>query len=208
MKKIICILDYGCGNTRSIQSSINFLGYKGLISNDNKIIKKSSHIILPGVGSYSNAIDKIKSNLDLNFLKEEILKKKKKPILGICVGMQALSSYGYEFKKTSGLNWISGNVIKMKNKPNIIPQVGWNNLKICSKGSKLLNKIDKQDYFYFLHSFKFNVKNKKSIIATTGYNEMFPSIISKENIIGVQFHPEKSQTSGLKLLKNFIENYK
>ena len=76
MKKIICILDYGCGNTRSIQSSINFLGYKGLISNDNKIIKKSSHIILPGVGSYSNAIDKIKSNLDLNFLKEEILKKK------------------------------------------------------------------------------------------------------------------------------------
>ena len=76
MKKIICIVDYGCGNTRSIQSSINFLGYKGIISSDNKVIKKSSHIILPGVGSYFNAIDKIKSNLDLNFLKKEIFKKK------------------------------------------------------------------------------------------------------------------------------------
>ena len=102
MKNTICILDYGCGNTRSIQSSINFLGYKGVISNDNKIIKKSSHIILPGVGSYFNALDKIILNLDLNFLKEEIFKKKK-PILGICVGMQVLSTYGYEFKKTSGL---------------------------------------------------------------------------------------------------------
>ena len=207
MKNIICIIDYGCGNTRSIQSSINFLGYKALISNDNKIIKKSSHIILPGVGSYFNALKKVKLNLDLNFLKEEILKKKK-PILGICVGMQILSTYGYEFKKTSGLNWIKGNVVKMKNKPNIIPQVGWNNLKIFSKNNKLLEKIDYQDYFYFLHSFKFNVKNKKNVIAYTEYNEKFCSIINKENIIGVQFHPEKSQTSGLKLLKNFIENFK
>tara|TARA_B100000579_G_scaffold415106_1_gene409397 strand:- start:1785 stop:2408 length:624 start_codon:yes stop_codon:yes gene_type:complete len=207
MKNIICIIDYGCGNTRSIQSSINFLGYKALISNDNKIIKKSSHIILPGVGSYFNALEKVKLNLDLNFLKEEILKKKK-PILGICVGMQILSTYGYEFKKTIGLNWISGNVVKMKNKPNIIPQVGWNNLKIFSKNNKLLEKINYQDYFYFLHSFKFNVKNKKNVIAYTEYNEKFSSIINKENIIGVQFHPEKSQTSGLKLLKNFIENFK
>ena len=122
--------------------------------------------------------------------------------------MQVLSTYGYEFKKTRGLNWINGNVLKMKNKPNIIPQVGWNNLKIHLKNSKLLHKIDQQDYFYFLHSFKFNIKNKKDIVASTEYNEKFPSIINKENIIGVQFHPEKSQTSGLKLLKNFIENYK
>ena len=207
MKNIICILDYGCGNTQSIQSSINFLGYKSVISNDNKIIKKCSHVILPGVGSYFNALDKIGLNLDLNFLKKEILKKKK-PILGICVGMQVLSTYGYEFKKTSGLNWIDGNVVKMKNKPNIIPQVGWNNLKIHSKNNKLLENIDSNDYFYFLHSFKFNVKNKKNIIASTDYNEKFSSIINKENVIGVQFHPEKSQTSGLKILKNFIENFK
>lgn len=206
MKNIICIIDYGCGNTRSIQSSINFLGYKSIISNDNKVIKKSSHIILPGVGSYFNALSKIRLNLDLNFLKEEVFKKKK-PILGICVGMQILSTYGYEFKKTKGLNWIDGKVVKMKNKPNIIPQVGWNNLKIQLKNNKLVFNIDHRDYFYFLHSFKFNVKNKKNITAYTEYNEKFSSVVSKDNIVGVQFHPEKSQNSGLKLLKNFIENY-
>ncbi len=206
MKNIICIIDYGCGNTRSIQSSINFLGYKSIISNDNKVIKKSSHIILPGVGSYFNALSKIRLNLDLNFLKEEVFKKKK-PILGICVGMQILSTYGYEFKKTNGLNWIDGKVVKMKNKPNIIPQVGWNNLKIQLKNNKLVFNIDHRDYFYFLHSFKFNVKNKKNITAYTEYNEKFSSVVSKDNIVGVQFHPEKSQNSGLKLLKNFIENY-
>ena len=206
MKNIICIIDYGCGNTRSIQSSINFLGYKSIISNDNKVIKKSSHIILPGVGSYFNALSKIRLNLDLNFLKEEVFKKKK-PILGICVGMQILSTYGYEFKKTNGLNWIDGKVVKMKNKPNIIPQVGWNNLKIQLKNNKLVFNIDHRDYFYFLHSFKFKVKNKKNITAYTEYNEKFSSVVSKENSVGVQFHPEKSQNSGLKLLKNFIENY-
>ncbi len=206
MKNIICIIDYGCGNTRSIQSSINFLGYKSIISNDNKVIKKSSHIILPGVGSYFNALSKIRLNLDLNFLKEEVFKKKK-PILGICVGMQILSTYGYEFKKTKGLNWIDGKVVKMKNKPNIIPQVGWNNLKIQLKNNKLVFNIDHRDYFYFLHSFKFKVKNKKNITAYTEYNEKFSSVVSKDNIVGVQFHPEKSQNSGLKLLKNFIENY-
>ena len=96
----------------------------------------------------------------------------------------------------------------MKNKPNIIPQVCWNNLKSHSKNHKLIENIDTNDYFYFLHSFKFNVKNKKNIIASTDYNEKFSSIINKENVIGVQFHPEKSQTSGLKILKNFIENFK
>jgi glutamine amidotransferase len=121
--------------------------------------------------------------------------------------MQVLSTYGYEFKKTTGLNWIDGNVVKMKDKPYIVPEIGWNNLIIHSKKNKLFEKIDKKDYFYFVHSFNFKVSNKKEILASTVYNEKFTSIISKKNIVGVQFHPEKSQSSGLRLLKNFVDNF-
>ena len=207
MKKIICITDYGCGNTKSIQNALKFLGYKAIISNKAKDIKKSSHLILPGVGSYSNAISKVKLNLNLEIINQEILENKK-PILGICVGMQIMSNFGFEFKKSRGLNWIDGNVLEMKDKPNIIPQIGWNNLMIHSKYNKLFEKIDKNDFFYFVHSFVFKVSNKKEILASTNYNGKFTSVINKNNIIGVQFHPEKSQSSGLKLLKNFVENFK
>ena len=95
----------------------------------------------------------------------------------------------------------------MKDKPNIVPEIGWNNLIIHSKKNKLFEKIDKKDYFYFFHSFNFKVSNKKEILASTVYNEKFTSIISKKNIVGVQFHPEKSQSSGLRLLKNFVDNF-
>ena len=132
MKKIVCITDYGCGNTKSIQNAFKYLGYKAIISNKVKDIKKSSHLILPGVGSYSNAISKVNLNLNLKIINQEVIENNK-PILGICVGMQIMSNFGFEFKKSKGLNWIDGNVLKMKNKPNIIPQIGWNNLIIHSK---------------------------------------------------------------------------
>ncbi len=207
MKKLICITDYGCGNTTSIRNSIKFLGYKVLVSNKISDIRRSTHLILPGVGSYSNAIDKVKKNLNLKTINNEIYSKKK-PILGICVGMQIMSDYGLEFKKSNGLKWINGKVIKMSNKPNIIPQIGWNNLKIIEKRNKLFEDINEKDFFYFVHSYKFCLNNKKELIASTDYNETFSSVINKANIVGVQFHPEKSQSSGLKLLRNFIENFK
>ena len=118
MKKKICIVNYGCGNTKSIENALKFLGYNAFISNQTKDIKKSTHLILPGVGSFSNAMAKIKLNLNLKIIEKEVLEKNK-PILGICVGMQIMSSYGFEFKKTKGLNWIDGSVVKMKN-PGII----------------------------------------------------------------------------------------
>ena len=108
------------------------MNYNAIVSNKSEDIKNSTHLILPGVGSYSNAITKVKTNLNLKVIEQEVLKKNK-PILGICVGMQIMSGYGYEFKKSRGLNWINGDVVKMKNKPNIIPQIGWNNLIIHSK---------------------------------------------------------------------------
>ena len=207
MKKKICIVNYGCGNTKSIENALKFLGYNAFISNQVKDIKKSTHLILPGVGSFSNAMAKIKLNLNLKIIEKEVLEKNK-PILGICVGMQIMSSYGFEFKKTKGLNWIDGSVVKMKNKPNIVPEVGWNNLIIHLKKNKLFERIDERDYFYFVHSFNFKTLKKKEILASTNYNDKFTSIVYKKNIVGVQFHPEKSQSSGLRLLKNFVENFK
>ena len=207
MKNKVCILDYGCGNTLSIYNSIKFLGFKSVVSNSSNEVKKCTHLILPGVGSYANALKKIKQNLNLNLIKYEVFKKKK-PILGICVGMQSFSENGHEFTKTKGLGWIKGDVKKMKTKPYILPQIGWNNLVLGKEENKLFSKISSKDFFYFVHSFKFDVSNKQEILASSIYNERFPSVISKKNIIGVQFHPEKSQSSGLKLLKNFIENFK
>ena len=147
MKKKICIANYGCGNTQSIKNAFKFLNYNAIVSNKSEDIKNSTHLILPGVGSYSNAITKVKTNLNLKVIEQEVLKKNK-PILGICVGMQIMSGYGYEFKKSRGLNWINGDVVKMKNKPNIIPQIGWNNLIIHSKKNKLLESINVNDFLF------------------------------------------------------------
>ena len=205
MKKTICIIDYGCGNTKSILNSLKYINSKAVISNKDDVIKKSSHLILPGVGSYGNAMQKINSKINLKLLNNEVLNVRK-PILGICVGMQIMSNYGFEFKRTKGLSWLDGEVKKMKSKPNIIPQIGWNNLNIKMEKNKIFENITKKDFFYFVHSFQFNLKKKNDLLASTFYNDHFSSVINRKNILGVQFHPEKSQSAGIKFLKNFI-NY-
>ena len=201
--KKICILDYGSGNSMSVYNAIKFLKFPVFLSNKEKDIINSSHLILPGVGSYKTTMEKINKKLSLKLIKNEVFKKKK-PLLGICVGMQVLSDYGYEFEKYPGLGWISGEVRSLKKKPSNVPHVGWNNL-IIKKKINLLKNISNKDNFYFVHSFKFIPRNKSHIISQTTYNENFSSIINDKNIYGFQFHPEKSQISGLKLLKNFIE---
>ena len=182
----ICILDYGSGNVMSVLNAFLSLGYNATISNQNNKIINSSHIVLPGVGSYGSSMEKLKQKL------------------GICVGMQLLSDFGNEFKNTKGLGWIQGHVDKINTKKKL-PHIGWNKIKIL-KNSKLLDKINDKMYFYFVHSYRYNCKNEKNIIANTEYDSFFPSIINLKNIFGVQFHPEKSQKAGLLLLKNFIEN--
>ena len=126
---------------------------------------------------------------------------KKKPFLGICVGMQIMANLGEEFGKFEGLGWIEGEVKKLKSR--ILPHIGWNNVMI-KKDSKIFNGLDKHKDFYFVYSYYFDVKDKKLVIAETEYEEKFCSIFQKDNIIGVQFHPEKSQKTGQVLLKNFL----
>lgn len=201
MKKV-CIINTESGNQRSVYNAIKDLNYSIKISNDKKDLEESTHLILPGVGAYKNLMSKINKQKLIEVLFDQIIIKKK-PFLGICVGMQILSSFGYEFEESRGLNYIKGKVMKLGTKSLRLPHVGWNNLKI-KKNSDLFDGLEDETYFYFVHSYVFEVKNDKDILSVTNYDQDFVSSVQKENIFGVQFHPEKSQKSGLLILKNFI----
>ena len=202
MKNIkVCILDYGSGNVASVYNLLNRLNYKAIISNNSSDIKDSSHIILPGVGTFGASIKKIRNEIETDLLENEI-KIKKKPFLGICVGMQILADKGFEFGEHDGLGWIEGRVEKIKAK--VLPHIGWNNIQI-KKQSPIFANIENLKDFYFLNSYAFNVKDKNLIISETNYGKTFCSAVQKDNIFGVQFHPEKSQKTGQLLIRNFLK---
>ena len=194
----VCIIDYKSGNIQSIKAALDILNISYVVSNQDEKINESSHLILPGVGSYKSAMLKLNNNINLQNLSNQVLKKKK-PILGICVGMQIFSSFGYEFYKSEGLNWIPGTVEKLETNFTL-PHIGWNTVHIVKDNKLFLNQDSE---FYFLNTFSFRCKNENHILGKTLYEKEFLSIINKDNIYGVQFHPEKSQVNGLNLLKNF-----
>ena len=212
----VLIIDYGSGNIKSVYNSVkktlnNYnISIEVKVSNNLLEIKNSYKIILPGVGSFNQCMDRINKTEDLvGTLNDQIITKKK-PFLGICVGMQILADYGYENKKTKGLSWINGEVKSLKNftdhSQNLkIPHMGWNNLSVNSKTINLLHDITDEDQFYFVHSYFFDIKNKKNIICNTKYGIDIPAIINDDNIFGFQFHPEKSGRSGLKILYNWLK---
>ena len=208
MKKKIIIVDYGLGNIRSVQNSIqkamNLYGISGEVerSSNCKSLSEASHIILPGQGAFESCINGLK---DLSGMIEELQSQvvsKKKPILGICVGMQLFSDTGFENGQHKGLGWIGGSVIKMPSNKKILPHMGWNEIK-CLNENPILKELGKE-HFYFVHSYYFEVKNPSNIIAESNYGINFPVAVAKENILGVQFHPEKSADAGIKLLSNFL----
>tara|TARA_A100000164_G_scaffold381731_1_gene435058 strand:- start:1990 stop:2604 length:615 start_codon:yes stop_codon:yes gene_type:complete len=200
--KRICILDYGIGNTKSIINILESVSIPCILTNNKEEIVKSSHYILPGVGSYKDAIYQFKKIIPISTLENEIFKKKK-PLMGICVGMQMMSTNGYEFEEVKGLNWIEGNVIKMKTKNSPLPHVGWNNVNFV-QSSPIFDKIENNSDFYFLNSYCFQLKDKKFLVGNTNYDNEFNSAIQCNNLFGVQFHPEKSQRKGKKILENFF----
>jgi|TARA_B100001121_G_C18474417_1_gene519467 glutamine amidotransferase len=199
MKKI-CILDYGSGNVGSVKNILEFLKFDFIISNSIQSIKDSSHIILPGVGAFGKSMEKIKKKIPLDVLEDEIINKKK-PFLGICVGMQVLFNSSEEFGNFEGLGWLKGKVKKIKAK--ILPHVGWNEIEI-TKENALLRNLENNKDFYFVNSFHSIPDDKNIIISETKYEEKFCSAIQKDNIFAVQFHPEKSQLAGQIILKNFF----
>ena len=211
----VLIIDYGSGNIKSVYNSVkktlqDFNKSSDLkVSNNILEIIKADKIILPGVGSFDQCMNRIrKINGLIETLNDQIIIKKK-PFLGICVGMQILADYGYENQKTKGLSWIEGDVKSMKNSICVtqclkIPHMGWNNLSI-NKKNNLFDNITDQDQFYFVHSYFFDIKHKKNIISNTKYGIDIPAIVNKDNIFGFQFHPEKSGISGLKILYNWLK---
>ena len=208
---LLTVVDYGVGNLRSIAKSIekansdSKLNYLVKVSSDINDVKKSDKIVLPGQGSFKackNGISNIKG------LKEELdenILVKKKPIYGICAGMQLFATKGYEEEETQGLNWIPGEVIKLNlNSPKLkIPHMGWNELKVENK-SKVFKDVVDNNHAYFIHSYEFIPKDKKNISITTNYGKDVIAAVSLENIFGSQFHPEKSQNTGIKILTNFL----
>ena len=200
--KSICLLDYGSGNVKSVYNILYYLGYDVKISNDSRDITERTHIILPGVGAFGTSMNKIMDKIPFDVLENEVINKGK-PFLGICVGMQVLADKGFEFGEYRGFGWISGEVKKINTEDLPSIHIGWNDL-IIKKDSSLLKGLDTIKDFYFVHSYVFDAECQDSIVAQTNYGNNFPSVISKNNIYGVQFHPEKSQKAGQLIFKNFM----
>ena len=211
----VLIVDYGSGNIKSVYNSVKRTlqnldkSFDLKVSSNISEIRKADKIILPGVGSFDQCMKRIsKMNGFVETLNDQIIIKRK-PFLGICVGMQILASFGYENQKTKGLSWIDGDVKSLKNvicvsKGLKIPHMGWNNLSIIKKNN-LFDNLTDEDQFYFVHSYFFDIKHKKNIICNTKYGIDIPAIVNEDNIFGFQFHPEKSGISGLKILYNWLK---
>ena len=208
----IAIIDYGSGNLRSAAKALEVAdrnlnaNSKIVITSELKIIKKSDKIILPGQGSFKDCYLGIKKINGLVDTLNDFVLVQKKPIFGICVGMQLFAKIGYESEETKGFGWIDGVVKKINNiyKTLKLPHMGWNQIEF-KKDFLLFSGIENKSHMYFVHSYEFLTKQKDCIAATTNYGNSIIVAIAKDNIFGTQFHPEKSQKNGLKLLENFLK---
>ena len=205
----VTIVDYNSGNISSVINSFKEVAKDKVnievTSNLNKI-KSSDKVVLPGQGSFKSCIDALKNINGLVDTLNEFSISSKKPLLGICVGLQMFADIGYEEIETKGLGWISGKVSKIDNQNGKykLPHIGWNEINI-TKDSKIFKGIENKSHMYFVHSYEFVPKDKSVISATTGYSSNIVCSVEKENIFGTQFHPEKSDKIGLQIIENFIK---
>jgi len=204
----VTIVDYSSGNISSVINSFKEVAEDKVnieVTSDLNKIKSSDKVVLPGQGSFKSCVDALnKINGLVNALNEFVINNKK-PLLGICVGLQMFADIGYEEIETKGLGWISGKVSKIDNQNGKykLPHIGWNQINIVKK-SKIFKNIENNSHMYFVHSYEFIPKDKNVISATTDYSSNIVCSIEKGNIFGTQFHPEKSDKTGLKIIQNFI----
>ena len=204
----VTIVDYNSGNISSVINSFKEVAKEKIkieVSSNLNKIKSSDKIVLPGQGSFKSCVDALNSIDGLVDTLNKITIINKKPLLGICVGFQMFADVGYEETETQGLGWISGEVSKIDNQNGKfkLPHIGWNELNIV-KDSKIFKNIKNKSHMYFVHSYEFIPKDKNLISATTDYSSSIVCSVEKENIFGTQFHPEKSDKEGLKIIDNFL----
>jgi len=196
----VAIVDYDMGNVSSVQKALQAIGVENVLSKDPEVIARSQYIILPGVGAFAQGMENIRNAGLERILTHEVMEKKK-PFLAICIGLQLLASEGTEPVSTQGLGWIEGKVIKIEELDKRIPHLGCNELQAEKDG--FFAEFDQKD-FYFIHSYHFEVKDQTCIAARVHYGGDYVAAIQKDNIYATQFHPEKSQANGLRLIEKFI----
>lgn len=201
---MIAIIDYGVGNLFSVEKAIIASGGKAVVTSDAKEIKSADKLVLPGVGAFGDCMKNLVNTGLVDIIKEEI--SNKKPMLGICVGLQLLFEESEESPGVAGLSVLKGRVKKIDSKGLKLPHIGWNSLNIADVKSDIdiFKDLGENSYVYFVHSF-YAEASESIISATTEYGEEITAAVAKENIVATQFHPEKSGDVGLKILKNFVE---
>lgn len=205
---MIVVVDYGVGNLSSIGNMLKKIGAEAIISSDRNVIASADKLILPGVGAFDNGIQNLKDRNLVDVLNERVLGAKV-PILGICLGMQLLTKSSEE-GKLPGLGWIEAETkkfsLELVNSSLKIPHMGWNFVEVLREDSYLFSDMPEESRFYFVHSYHVVCSNPSDVVALTKHGYQFSSVVQKGNILGVQFHPEKSHKFGMKLLKNFSES--
>ena len=199
---MIVIVNYGLGNLGSIKNMLTKIGSKSIISSKPDAISRADKLILPGVGSFDRGMSNLEKLKLIPVINKKVIEEKT-PILGICLGMQLMTKNSQE-GKLKGLGWINADTIRFNKDDEkfIIPHMGWNNI-ILNKNHSILNNINRNSRFYFVHSYHVVCQNDSDILTTTNYGYDFVSAFQKNNIIGVQFHPEKSHRFGMQLLNNY-----
>ncbi len=199
---MIAIIDYDAGNIKSVEKALIYLGQEAVITRDRDVIMSSDRVILPGVGAFGDAMNKIREYKLENVIYD--VADAGKPFLGICLGLQLLFKTSEESPGATGLGLLDGEILRIPDKPGIkIPHIGWNNINI-NKEKKLLSGIPDNSYVYFVHSYYLRAENREDVAASTFYSTDIDAAVEKGNIFACQFHPEKSSAVGLKVLENFM----
>ena len=200
---MIAIIDYDAGNIRSVEKAVKKLGFDPLTTRNSDEIKKASHVILPGVGAFGDAMDKLNRFGLIPVIKETA--DSGKPFLGICLGEQLIFEKSEESPGVQGLGLLKGEVKKLPSDKGLkVPNIGWNSVEIC-KNSPVFKDIDDGEYFYFVHSYYVHASDRSIVSATIGYGVTADAAVERNNIFATQFHPEKSSDMGLRLLNNFLK---
>jgi glutamine amidotransferase len=201
----IAIIDYEMGNLKSIYKCLKHLNAESIVTDDSKTILNADGVILPGVGAFGDAMKHLKQKNLVSIIEEVV--KNGTPLFGVCLGQQLICSKSIEMGEHDGLDLIEANVVKFDiSKVDKVPQIGWNSVNLIDKEHFLVQGIPDNSYFYFVHSFYVVPRNEENIVGLTQYGEIkYSSIISKNNIIATQFHPEKSSKHGIKMYENFVD---